>query len=415
LTGAPDWRPARPAHLYVHVPFCARKCAYCDFVSYPLAAAGGEPAIQRYLDALAREAGWYAERLAPAPLATVYIGGGTPTILSAARLTRLLAVLSLAFGPWAKEAEVTVEANPGTVDAATLAALRKAGANRLSLGVQSFDEGLLRRVGRIVAPGAVRRTVQAARAAGFANLSLDLILGLPGQTAAKLWEDLRQAVELAPEHLSVYALTLGEGAPLTEEVAAGRVSLLGEDAEAEMLALARAALREAGYRHYEIANFARPGYESRHNLAYWHNEDYLALGPSAGGHQGLLRYRNAPGFADYLRLLSADGPGGAREEPSRRDAREDREGFLPSPAAVEVERLSLRQAQGETAFLALRLLAEGLDREGFRHRYGQDPIEVWGEEIAQLKRQGLLAVTLRTLRLTERGLPVANRVFAAFV
>ncbi|MDI6869940.1 MAG: radical SAM family heme chaperone HemW [Bacillota bacterium] len=408
MTGAPDRRAGRPPHLYVHVPFCARKCAYCDFVSYPRAAAGGGPAVRRYLETLAREAGWYAGRLAPTPISTVYVGGGTPSVLTSSELRALLAVLSDTCGPWAEGAEVTAEVNPGTADAGKLAVLREAGVNRLSVGVQSFDEALLRRVGRFVKPDEVYTTVQAAREAGFANLSLDLIFGLPGQTLEGLEEDLRRAVDLEPEHLSVYALTLEEGTPLAEEVAAGRAVLPGEAVEAEMFALASAVLRQAGYRHYELSNFAQPGREARHNLAYWHNEDYLALGPAASGHAGLLRYRNAPGLGEYERLL-AEG----RRKPGQAGA--GGEGFPLSPAAVEVERLSLRQAMGETAFLALRLVEEGLDREAFRRRFGRDPLDVWGGELARLEREGLVEVAPTAVRLTAKALPVANLVFSAFV
>ncbi|MGE5554429.1 MAG: radical SAM family heme chaperone HemW [Betaproteobacteria bacterium] len=396
-------RLTRPAHVYVHVPFCVRKCAYCDFVSYPLALTGGNQAVHCYLEALAREASWYAERLDPLPVRTVYLGGGTPSLLSPSQLRQFMAVLSGALGPWAEGAEVTVEVNPGTIDAAKFSALREAGVNRLSLGVQSFDEGLLRRVGRFVASGAVYAAVQEAREAGFANLSLDLMFGLPGQTVGSLREDLRRAVDLAPEHLSVYALTLEEGTPLAEEVRAGRTALPGEEAEAEMFAVVNEFLPEAGYRHYEVSNFARPGFASVHNLAYWHNEDYLALGPAGGGHLGFVRYRNCPGLADYARLLQEE-----REEAARA-------GLPLSPAAVEVEQLSDRQAMGETAFLALRLLEEGLNRASFRRRFGRDPLEVWSEEIARLSGEGLVAVAPEAVRLTPAGLPLANRVFSAFV
>lgn len=415
MSGSPPAVPVCPAHLYVHVPFCTRKCGYCDFVSYPLAGAGGPPAVDRYLDALAREAEWYARRLAPAPFHTVYVGGGTPSLLSAAQLRRLLAVVAAAFGPWAPGAEVTVEANPGTLEFEKLEALREAGVNRLSLGVQSFDTELLRRVGRFVAPEDASAAVAAARTAGFDNLSLDLIFGLPGQIPAGLAEDLRRAIDLGPEHLSVYALTLEEGTPLAGEVAVGRAVLPGEEAELEMFASVNSALPAAGFRHYEISNFARPGRQARHNLAYWRNEDYLALGPAASGHAGRLRYRNAVDWAEYGRRLAGE-PAHGRKSGGRPggDCVEPME-FPVSPAAGEVERLSAREAMGETAFLALRLLEEGLDRQAFRRRFGRDPLEAWPDEVARLEREGLLEVSSTRLRLSPGGLPVANRVFAAFV
>lgn len=393
------------------MPFCTRKCHYCDFVSYPLAAAGGREGVGRYLDALAWEAEWYAAALQPAPVETVYVGGGTPSLLTPTELELLFATLVGAFGPWAAGAEVTVEANPGTVDEAKLETLLTAGVNRLSVGVQSFDAELLRRVGRFSTPAQVEATVGAARAFGFTNLSLDLILGFPGQTPEGLGEDLRRAVDLAPEHLSVYALTLEGGTPLAHAVAEGRTALPGEEVEAALFDLVNAFLPAAGFHHYEVSNFARPGYEARHNLAYWHNEDYLALGPAAAGHAGLLRYHNAPGHSDYARLLTAGRPRpGSGEDPAGSGG-----DFPLSPAAVAVEHLTVQQARGETAFLGLRLLTEGLDRAAFRRRFGIDPLAVWREEVARLARQGLLEVTERALRLTPAGLPVANLVFSAFV
>lgn len=400
-----------PAHLYVHVPFCLRKCGYCDFVSYPLVQAGGG-AVDRYLGALLKEAEWYAERLAPAPLTTLYVGGGTPTILSRTQLATLLMGLRRVFGPWPAGLEATCEANPGTVDAAKLTVLRDGGVNRLSIGVQSFDDELLSRAGRLARAAQAHSTVSAAREAGFTNLSLDLISGLPGQTRQGFQEDLQRAVDLGPEHLSVYSLTLEPGTPLASAVASGEVVLPSEEAEAEMFALAGEFLARAGYRRYEISNFARPGFEARHNLGYWRNEDYLALGVSASGHHGRVRYRNASSLSDYLRLLSGagevqvtstlDGGAGAGEWPL-------------SPAALEQERLSEREAMGETAFLALRLLDEGLERAEFRRRFRRDPLTVWGEEIRRLSRDGLLSVTPERVRLSARGLPVANLVFSAFV
>lgn len=392
----------------MHVPFCVRKCAYCDFVSYPLAGAGGERGADRYLEALAREAGWYAARLAPVPLATLYVGGGTPSLLSAAQLERLFTHLRTAFGPWPTGAEVTVEVNPGTVTADKLAALRRAGVNRLSLGAQSFSAALLAAVGRIHGPEEIARTVALARAAGFANLSLDLMFGLPGESLAQLEEDLHRALALGPEHLSVYGLILEEGTPLWARAAAGAVELPDDDLQAEMFELADEVLSEAGYLHYEVSNYARPGREARHNLAYWRNADYLGLGPAASGHAGLLRYQNASGFDEYARRLSGalcEGePGQAGEE-----------GFPLSPAVATVERLTVEEARSETAFLALRMLREGLDRESFRRRFAADPTELWPAEVARLSAEGLLAVEPAVIRLTRRGVPLANRVFSAFV
>lgn len=366
------------AGIYVHVPFCRSKCRYCGFVSYPYQK---EPA-HCYLEALFREMALTTGKTA-ASFGSVFIGGGTPTCLDRDDLLGLLRH-ALAF-PVVPGAEVTVEANPGTVDAPYLQALRAAGVNRLSLGAQTFEDRLLRLLGRPVGPEVVRQTVADARAAGFANVSIDVIFGLPGQTPASFRQTLDAVLALEPEHVSAYGLELIPGTPLGVAVEEGTLAPCPEDDALEMYEDAIHTLTDEGYHHYEISNFARSGYECRHNLLYWENGDYLGFGPAAASHWQGRRWTNADKLADYC-----GGEGVVFE------------------AADQVREMT------DTALMGLRLLA-GLDLAGFSLRFGVSLESVYGKELERVKGQGLVEIAGGRLRLTKRGLPLANEVFLAFV
>ena len=378
-----------PWGIYVHIPYCVKKCAYCDFVSVPSAQHAAE--MEDYAAALTAEilrevpplrARWGAA-------ATIYVGGGTPTALPAPLLTGLLETLRTAAGT---PVECSVEANPGTVDAAYLGALRAAGANRLSLGAQSFDDALLRLIGRIHTAAEAAQAFHAARAAGFENISIDLMYGLPGQTLDHLRRSVVAAVALAPEHLSVYGLTVEEGTPFAAMQAAGRLDLPTEEAAEEMYDFLMAELPARGYARYEIANFARPGFESRHNRGYWHMTPYLGLGAAAHGYVDGARWANAADIPAYIRAM--------------------REGTCirtPEDGARTRER-----EMEEYAFLALRT-AEGIDAADFRRRWGRDLEEIYGAVIAHYATLGLLRRTAAGAALTEAGMKLGNEVFAAFL
>ena len=271
--------------LYVHVPFCRSKCAYCDFNSY----AGQEGLIPAYVDALLREAAAWSE--AAETLDTVYLGGGTPSLLPLSQMERLMTGLHGSF-TFAADAEVSLEANPESVDLPNLRGLRELGFNRLSIGVQSFDDRELRFLGRVHDTATAEAAYAAARQAGFANVSLDLIFGLPGQRPAQWRRSLEKALTLEPEHLSLYALTVEEETPLATRIAAGESRAPDEDAQAEMYAWSEEALALAGYEHYEISNWARPGRRCRHNLTYWQSDPYLGLGAGAHSYLGGCRFAN---------------------------------------------------------------------------------------------------------------------------
>ena len=385
--------------LYIHIPFCQRKCAYCDFNSY----AGLESLFVPYVRVLAEEIATTSQRLHRPTVKTIYLGGGTPTLLPPDLLGDILAACRRAFAV-RPDAEITCEANPGTVDRQRFAELRRLGVNRLSLGVQSFDDGELRLLGRIHTVEEVEAAFRAARAAGFTNVNFDLIFGLPGQRLETWRRTLDRALALAPEHLSLYALSVEEGTLLARWVAKGRVPPPDDDLAADLYLLACDLLADAGYVHYEISNWARgdveepggmgasPTLSCRHNLTYWRNEPYLGFG--AGAHSSLdgRRWWNVCSPAEYIeRLKKGQSPIAGSEE-------------IDEPLAM-----------GETMMLGLRLVQEGVPFAAFEHRFGRSLLDVYGEEVATLEQAGLLECLPDRVRLTRRGWLLGNQVFQQFL
>lgn len=380
---------ARRWGLYVHLPFCRQKCFYCDFPSY----AGQEGRMAVYVEALLGELAREGAPLRAAwgPPRTVYLGGGTPTALPPALMERLLAGLREFLAAAPDALEFTCECNPGTVDAAYLSLLRAGGVNRLSLGVQTFDDALLRRIGRIHTAAQARAAVRQARAAGFRNLSLDLMYGLPGQTLAGLEMSVRQALALAPQHISIYGLQVEEGTPFARAQAAGRLALPSDEESEAMYDYMTTALPVAGYARYEISNFARPGFESRHNLGYWQDVPYLGVGAAAHSYLDGQRYENPRGIEEYLAALRESGRARREEEPLTR--------------ATSME---------EFAFLALRT-ARGIDRARFAARFGCELASVYADAIARMRARGFLEEDAQGVRLTPLGMKYGNWVFEAFL
>ncbi len=383
------------AGIYLHIPFCRNKCLYCDFNSF----AGLEQLHAPYGEALLQQ----IRRAGGTPCAmafdTLYVGGGTPTVLPAERLTALLeACRELGLPPGA---EATVEANPGTVTQTSLEVLAQGGYNRLSLGVQSFHDDELALLGRIHDRETALQAVAEARAAGLRNISLDLIFGLPYQSLGRWRANLEQALALAPEHLSLYALTLEEHTPLAAQVTQGVLPAPDDDLAAEMYELAQEMLAAAGYLQYEISNWARrtpadqagalPALACHHNLHYWRNEPYLGLGAGAHGYDGARRYAHLTDPAAYVRRAAAG------------------EDTLASS-----EELTLDQTMDETMMLGLRL-NQGVTWEGFYQRFGVRIEAVYAEALAELAGTGLLERDAQGIRLTPRGRLLGNRVFAAFL
>lgn len=392
-----------PFGLYIHIPFCGRKCAYCDFVSYSgcspqdmkdyidlvmaeLSAAMNDPAVGEALE----------NRVASGrrPFDTIYIGGGTPTLVPAPQLARLV---SAALEHAEPGAEVTVEANPGTVTASAIRVLKEAGVNRISLGAQSFHDEELRVLGRTHTVRDILEAVDAVRKAGIDNLNIDLMYAFPGQTLGSWAETLRAAVSLGPEHVSCYSLILDEGTEMARAVASGKLVATSEEADAEMYAYAIEFLAGAGFAHYEVSNFASPGREARHNIGYWVNGSYLGIGAAAHSHlvgRGLdtsLRRANAPGLREYADKVRTLGLGTA--------------------AAEWVDR---RTEMGDSMMLGLRMVS-GVSVPAFRERFGVDPREEYRAELERLMEHGLVRIDEKRIALTEKGLFLGNAAFAEFV
>lgn len=384
--------------LYFHIPFCERICPYCDFAV--VAARTLEPAVEdRYVAALLSELEARTPAFAGLQLATVYFGGGTPSLLQPESLARLLDAAHAAFPASADPTEITLEVNPSTVERNRLPAFREVGINRLSLGVQSFDDVTLKKLGRAHKAAESRETLSAAREAGFENLSLDLILACPGQSMASFGADLQAALDFGPEHLSVYELTIESGTPFALANERGQLARPDDDLAAEMLEHLAESCAAAGLARYEISNYARPGFQSAHNSRYWARSPVLGLGMGAWSSE----------------LRSGEMPfGGRRMNP--RTLAPYLEGIESGdPKGVEVDRLSVSEARGEAMFLGLRTAA-GLAAEGFETEFGASPRNFYAQQIEQLMAAGLIAETSSgDLRLTPAGMLLSDTVYANFV
>lgn len=384
-----------PLSLYLHIPFCRHRCAYCDFNTYT--SLGDLQSV--YAEALAAEVAQVGA-LAVAmtgrqrPSHTLFFGGGTPSLLAVADLDKILAATRAAF-PWTPAAEVTLEANPGTVDRAYLTAVRDLGINRLSFGVQSAIPTELALLEREHDFATAAEAVDMARAAGLTNFSLDLIYGVPGQTLASWEQSLRAALALAPPHLSLYCLTIEPGTPMMRWLHNGRISPPDPDLAADQYELARTLLAEKGMVHYEISNWAQPGYACAHNLTYWRNQEYLGLGAGAHGYAANTRYWVVKQPRVYIRRMSEGAP----------------QCFPLSAAVAESHALDRAEAMSDTIITQLRLLQEGLDTAAFAARFGQTVAEAYGETLTQLVDWGLLEMGSGRLRLTAKGYFLSNQVF----
>ena len=389
----------RRLSLYVHVPFCAAKCGYCDFNSY----AGQEALIPAYAQALLREAemwstacrGWRAE--------TLFFGGGTPSLMPLAELERVLEGVRRHIG-LTPDAEITLEANPGTVDEPYLSRLRETGVNRLSLGVQSFRDDELVFLGRIHSAEEARLAYRAARRAGFGNVSLDLIFGLPGQTVDRWLESLDEATGLGPDHLSLYALTVEDGTPLAREVALGRTPAPDPDLQAELYLRSAERLEPAGYEQYEISNWARPGHRCRHNLTYWRNGFWLGLGAGAHSHlpsaNGSVRFANTAVPARYVELVEETWDARRRTDVLTVDDMRQVTFREEDDASRELS---------DTLVLGLRL-CEGVSLTDLRRRFGKAALDCYAAAFEEAASLGLLEPLDGRLRLTARGRLLANEV-----
>lgn len=374
--------------VYVHLPFCDRVCPYCDFA---VEAVGRlDPERERsYLEALLQELDSLPLRLGPRRLASLYLGGGTPSLLAPESVARLVDAVRSAFsGP---PTEVTLELNPGVLDVGRVAGFRSAGVTRVSVGVQSLCDETLRRLGRAHRGSMARRGLEACLEAGFRSVSADLIVAAPGQDEASLADDLAAILDLGVSHLSAYLLQVEPGTPFARAAARGLLRLPDEEAELRLWRLARSQLVAAGLEHYEISSFARPGHRSLHNQRYWTRRDVLGLGASAASHIGAQRWRN-------LRDPRA-------WEAAVRQGRS---------ALVECQPISESEARQETLYLGLRRI-EGVKRSDYLRRFGAPPEAHFAAELRELRALGLVVDERDHLRLSERGLLFSNEVALRFV
>jgi oxygen-independent coproporphyrinogen-3 oxidase len=401
------------AGIYIHIPFCRSRCSYCDFAT---GAYEGQLA-ERYVSALTKEIAAFATRevaaFAHAPAATaattahlspvarppaflpdvdtIYFGGGTPSLLTPAQVERILRAVRERFRV-APGSEVTLEMNPGTVTPETVAGFRAAGINRASFGLQTFDDEQLRRLGRTHTAADARRTLDILRAAGFDNVSFDLIAGLPGQTLREWAENMDAALALRPAHLSLYLLEVHSGTPLAAQLREGRWPQPDPDVAAEMYQLLVGRTREAGYEQYEISNFCLAGREARHNMKYRTNAPYYGFGSSAHSYDGeRLRWSNERDAARYCELSETQGH-----------------------AVVETNELSARDAAAEALFLGLRLM-RGVDLEAHQTQFGTDVRREYAADLSRFREADLIEINGDLLRLTPSGVLLSNEVFAAFI
>jgi oxygen-independent coproporphyrinogen III oxidase len=371
----------RPAvAMYVHVPFCRSKCRYCAFVSERITATRAEAVVR----ALVREV---RQRAQPDTVETLYLGGGCPTVLPEADLLWLVTTLVESHP---RTTEFTVEAHPAQVSEPLLRRLHDAGVNRLSIGAQSFVPGELRRLGRAHTTADVARAVYVARGAGFDNLSLDLIAAVPGSTLADFDHSLRCALDLSPQHMSVYALSYETGTELTRQRDAGLIEPVDEETDRAMTFAAMEILAAAGFEHYEISNFARPGFECRHNLTYWANQPWLGIGPSAASWDGVRRPANVADVDEYLRRIAAD-----------REPWDQAAPLGPEEIACETAVLNLRRRRG-------------IDLAEYRRTTGFDAMDLFAEVIAEHIQAGFLACRDGRIFLTTAAVPVADRILCDF-
>lgn len=377
--------------LYLHIPFCVRKCAYCDFLSQP----GDDKLIEDYISALCREIGEEAKDYDGRLITTVFFGGGTPSILPAGQIDRLMDRIRAAFS-LQKDAEITLECNPGTLTREKLAIYKNAGINRLSMGVQSTNDRELSMLGRIHSFRDVLTNYELARNVGFSNIGMDLIFGLPQQEMKTFLQSLKKVLMLRPEHLSVYGLTIEEGTRFyelyhiddeTRKSGKDPMVLPSEETEREMYHQAKMLAEKNGYRRYEISNFCRPGFACRHNVGYWKRTDYLGLGLGAASLIGKKRFHKTKVLSSYL----------------KDDFSHQEEISMPR-----------QEEMSEMLILGLRM-DEGVSRAEFHDAFGVSLSRTWPDQIARLTEQGLLIEDSEGIRLTELGFDLANQVMVEFL
>lgn len=404
--------------LYLHIPFCERKCAYCDFLSAP----ADLPVRISYIKKLQEEIAYYGAQYGEYQVSSIFFGGGTPTILEGYQLAAILETVKEHFNI-TTDAEITVECNPGTLTAGKAEKLVQAGFNRLSMGLQSADDRELQLLGRIHNFAQFLESYDLARKAGFQNINVDLMSALPGQTL-KSWQDtLQKVTALCPEHISAYSLIIEEGTPFYERFAederireeGGHPRLLPEeDVERQMYELTETFLHTKGYERYEISNYAKPGYECRHNCGYWTRKDYLGLGLGASSLVEHQRFQNTSDLKTYLEQEYSPQCEGQHERIAETIQLQEETGLSQTGHHIHIEILDKKSEMEEFMFLGLRLMA-GISRQQFEKKIQVTLNSVYGEVLRKLKGEQLIEEVAGYVRLTEHGIDVSNYVLAEFL
>ena len=390
--------------LYLHIPFCETKCPYCDFNTY----AGINHLIPSYMEALSNELRTWASTLGHPRVNTVFLGGGTPSMLSSKQMNDLFTLIRAEFAVQ-KDAEVSAEVNPDDVTLERMTGFLEAGLNRISMGVQSFDDTELQLLGRRHDVTQALKAFEAVQRAGFSNISMDLMYGLPHQNLDSWKRNIEGVITVAPQHVSAYALTLEPETPMAQQVSKHILPDQDPDLAADMYEWASAALAKAGYRNYEISNWAQPGRESKHNITYWHNLPYLGVGPGAHSFLGGYRFANGKSPVTYMAKVNAWG----EPPPDLETLLRENPGFVQ-----DIEPMDVQTEMADSLIMGLRL-AEGVRNRDFRTRFGVNLHEVYGDAIKETISLGLLKSSglwpEATIQLTERGKLLANEAFVRFL
>ena len=387
----------KPIGIYIHIPFCKKKCEYCDFISYE----GKENLVEKYIECVKHELTEigaqnrldYENNLDDLVLVkTVYIGGGTPSFINSKYIFELLNIIKHSFH-LDNNVEITLEMNPGTADEYKLKEYKESGINRLSIGLQETHDRILKNIGRIHTYENFLNTYNLARKIGFNNINVDLMLGLPGQTLPDLNESLDNIIKLNPEHISVYSLILEEGTPLYFKVSNHQVQLPNDELERKMYWKVKEKLQKAGYIHYEISNFAKMGYESKHNLSCWNQEEYIGVGVAAHSYTNNVRYSVIENIEKYIENIDTGNE---------------------ADNIIFHEKQNKDSKMQEYMLLGLRKI-EGIKIQKFKKKFGIDPIVLYNNELKKLKDEGLIKIDSDSIKLTNKGLDLANIVWEEFV
>ena len=375
--------------IYIHIPFCIKKCYYCDFISF----ANCEKKIDTYCMALLKEIEGRSINLDKKDIVTtIYIGGGTPSVINEKYIKQIINKIKLKYLV-SENAEITIEVNPGTVTEEKLKMYKDAGINRLSIGLQSTKNELLKKIGRIHTYEDFLDCFNSARKVGFKNINVDLMLGLPGQTVKELMGSVTNIINLSPEHISLYSLILEENTPLKVMVEEGKIKLPDEEIEREMYWITKELLENNGYKHYEISNFAKEGFKSQHNYNCWKQKEYLGFGIAAHSYYKNKRYCNANSIDEYCENINND---------------------IFSKNIITCEIQTEKEKQKEFMMLGLRLI-EGIDIQEFKNKFVNNPIYLFSNELDKLVKNELVEVDLNNIQLTKKGLDFANLVWEEFV